>query len=155
VLYPGVGLLEFCKVSVGRGTEAPFQFFGAPWIDSRKLTDALGSANLPGLRVSPARFTPTASVFKGEVCEGVQLTVTKRSELPAVAVGMHLAAAVVAQAPASFDLSPLQRLLVHEPSLKALQKGAGAVEVMQAWQSDLLKFTNRSQPFQLYPESGS
>jgi uncharacterized protein YbbC (DUF1343 family)/CubicO group peptidase (beta-lactamase class C family) len=155
VLYPGVGLLEFCKVSVGRGTEAPFQFFGAPWIDSRKLTDALGSANLPGLRVSPARFTPTASVFKGEVCEGVQLTVTKRSELPAVAVGMHLAAAVVAQAPASFDLSPLQRLLVHEPSLKALQKGAGAVEVMQAWQSDLLKFTNRSHPFQLYPESGS
>jgi uncharacterized protein YbbC (DUF1343 family)/CubicO group peptidase (beta-lactamase class C family) len=155
VLYPGVGLLEFCKLSVGRGTDAPFQFFGAPWMDARKLCDALGAANLPGLRVSPASFTPSASVFKGEACQGVQLTVTNRSELPSVAVGMHLAAAVVAHAPTSFDLTPLNKLLVHEPSLKALQKGAGAAEVMQAWQGDLLKFMNRRQPVLLYPEAGS
>jgi hypothetical protein len=85
----------------------------------------------------------------------VQLTVTNRSELPSVAVGMHLAAAVVAHAPTSFDLTPLNKLLVHEPSLKALQKGAGAAEVMQAWQGDLLKFMNRRQPVLLYPEAGS
>jgi hypothetical protein len=85
----------------------------------------------------------------------VQLTVTRRSDVNAVAVGMHLAAAVVAQAPDSFDLTPLNKLLVHEPSLKALQKGASAHEVMQGWQGDLMKFTNRRQPVLLYPDSGS
>jgi uncharacterized protein YbbC (DUF1343 family) len=65
-LYPGIGLLEYTNLSVGRGTDTPFEVIGAPWIDGRKLAAYLNERNLSGVRFVPIRFKPNASVFKNE-----------------------------------------------------------------------------------------
>ena len=77
-LYPGIGLLEFTNLSVGRGTDTPFEVIGAPWLDGRVLADALAARRIPGVGFVPIRFTPSASKFKGEQCGGVNIVVTDR-----------------------------------------------------------------------------
>ena len=72
VLYPGIGLLETTNVSVGRGTDTPFEVIGAPWIDARRLAAHLNKSGLPGVRFVPIRFQPGASKFAGETCQGGQ-----------------------------------------------------------------------------------
>jgi uncharacterized protein YbbC (DUF1343 family) len=148
VLYPGVGLLEFCKVSVGRGTETPFQLFGAPWMNGGALAKAVEAAGIPGLGVKAAEFRPTASVFKGEVCQGVRLTVRDAEVLPSVTVGMTLAAALVAQHGKAFDADPLNRLLAHDASLAALKRGVPAAE----WEDGLGAYRKRRAAFLRYSE---
>src|SRR5262249_17728791 len=64
--YPGIGLLETTNVSVGRGTERPFEWVGAPWIDGRRLAEALAAEGLPGVRFVPVSLTPSGSVHKGK-----------------------------------------------------------------------------------------
>ncbi|MCC7084499.1 MAG: DUF1343 domain-containing protein, partial [Pirellulales bacterium] len=80
LLYPGIGMLEFTNVSVGRGTETPFEVLGAPWIDEEKLAAVLNDSKLPGVRVVPLRFTPTASKFAKEECRGVHFIITNWNE---------------------------------------------------------------------------
>ena len=90
-LYPGVGLLEMTNVSVGRGTDTPFEVLGAPYLDARLFAAALNTEHLPGVRFVPMQFTPNASVFAGEICHGVQILLLERSALDAVRVGLTLA----------------------------------------------------------------
>ena len=90
VLYPCTGLLEGANLSVGRGTDEPFELFGAPWIDGPRLCDALRAAALPGLEFTPIEFTPDASKFKDEPCQGVHVTVTDRDALRPVASGLAI-----------------------------------------------------------------
>ncbi|MDB4561903.1 DUF1343 domain-containing protein, partial [bacterium] len=90
VLYPCTGLLEGANLSVGRGTDEPFELFGAPWIDGPRLCDALRAAALPGLEFTPIEFTPDASKFKDELCQGVHVTVTDRDALRPVASGLAI-----------------------------------------------------------------
>src|SRR5438876_5094671 len=63
-LYPGVGLLETTNLSVGRGTDTPFEVIGAPWLDGPRLATYLNARRIPGVRFIPLRFTPKSSVFK-------------------------------------------------------------------------------------------
>ncbi len=70
LLYPGIGLLETTNVSVGRGTDTPFEVMGAPWIRERELAELVNRANPPGVRVVPIRFTPTSSKFEGRNAAG-------------------------------------------------------------------------------------
>jgi uncharacterized protein YbbC (DUF1343 family) len=83
-LYPGTGLLEPTNVSVGRGTEAPFQILGAPWIKSAPLATRLTELNLPGVKISAHDFMPTTSVHEGKSCGGIRIAVTDRKTVPAV-----------------------------------------------------------------------
>src|SRR5690606_31486281 len=76
ILYPGVGLLETTALSVGRGTDTPFEVIGAPYIDDLKLAAELNNADLEGVRFIPIRFTPDASVFKDKECRGVNIILT-------------------------------------------------------------------------------
>src|SRR5262249_38776471 len=73
LLYPGIGLLETTNVSVGRGTDRPFEIIGAPWLDGRKLAEALNQSALPGVRFIATRFTPAGSVHAGQECGGIQI----------------------------------------------------------------------------------
>ena len=102
--------------------------------------------------VKAAEFRPTASVFKGETCQGVRLTVRDAEVLPSVTVGMTLAAALVAQHGKAFDADPLNRLLAHEPSLAALKRGASAAEVMATWEEGLAAYRKRRAAFLRYSE---
>ncbi|MEM1451149.1 MAG: exo-beta-N-acetylmuramidase NamZ domain-containing protein [Planctomycetota bacterium] len=90
VLYPCTGLLEGANLSVGRGTDEPFERFGAPWIDGPGLCDALRAANLPGVQFTPIEFTPDASKFKDEPCEGIEVTLTDRDAFRPVTTGLAI-----------------------------------------------------------------
>src|SRR5438132_5818154 len=91
LLYPGIGLLETTNVSVGRGTDRPFEVFGAPWIDGRRLAEALNGAALPGVRFVPTRFTPASSTFAGKECGGVQIYLDDWRRFLSLPVGLAVA----------------------------------------------------------------
>ncbi|HTU93829.1 MAG TPA: exo-beta-N-acetylmuramidase NamZ domain-containing protein, partial [Gemmataceae bacterium] len=91
LLYPGIGLLETTNISVGRGTDRPFEIFGAPWIDGRRLAAALASASLPGLRFVPARFTPKGSIYAGKECGGVQIYIDNWQQFQSLPLGITIA----------------------------------------------------------------
>ena len=119
-LYPGIGLLERA-VSVGRGTDTPFEVLGAPYIDGAALIREVGE--IKGVRFTPTRFTPTASVHKGEACGGIRMTITDRRALRSVHLGLAIAAALVRLYPDKFPVNEVQPLLRHQASLDALRAG--------------------------------
>ena len=119
-LYPGIGLLEHA-VSVGRGTDTPFEILGAPYIDGAKLIAEVGE--LEGVTLTPIRFTPTASVHKGEECGGVRLTITDRRALRSVTVGLKIAAALVRLYGSKFPVDEMQGLLRHRETLEMVKAG--------------------------------
>jgi uncharacterized protein YbbC (DUF1343 family)/CubicO group peptidase (beta-lactamase class C family) len=152
-LYPGVALLEFCNVSVGRGTETPFLLFGAPWIDGTKLAAAMAAEKLPGLKVTPAAFTPSASKFKGELCKGVQFTVQDRAAIQTVRTGIALASALQKLHAGKLELDPMQKLLLHPAALASIRSGQPVEETMALWAGDLADFKKRRAAVLVYPES--
>src|SRR5262249_37501983 len=112
-LYPGVCLLEPTNVSVGRGTDTPFELAGAPWIDGRKLAEALNNAKLPGVRFVPTRFTPQSSVHKDVECGGVNIVVTDRDLFEPVITGLEMAAQLRKLFPKDFLIEKFNRLLAN------------------------------------------
>lgn len=79
MVYPGQCLLEATNISEGRGTTRPFEIFGAPWIDGRKLCHRVNSLGLPGVFFRPIFFAPTFHKYKGKLCQGGFLHVTDRN----------------------------------------------------------------------------
>ena len=119
-LYPGIGLME-SAVSVGRGTPTPFEILGAPYIDGAALIREVGP--LPGVLLTPVRFTPDASIHKGEECGGVRLTITDRRVLRSVHVGLSIAAALARLYPQQFPVDKMQPLLRHRETLELVRQG--------------------------------
>lgn len=149
-LYPGVGLLEFTNVSVGRGTDTPFELFGAPYINPRPFAAALNAASLPGVCFVPTFFTPTTSVFTGERCGGVQMYVTDREALNAVQVGLTLAVTLRDLYAEHWQPDKLQTLLVNRQAFGALQSGQSAADISAGWAGDLAAWEARASAFWLY-----
>ncbi|MGB8508150.1 MAG: exo-beta-N-acetylmuramidase NamZ domain-containing protein, partial [Pyrinomonadaceae bacterium] len=139
-LYPGVGLLEMTNISVGRGTDTPFELVGAPWLDGRKLAAYLNGRNLPGVRFVPVRFTPKASVFNGEECGGVNVIITDRARLRAVLVGIELAVALRRLYPSEWKVDDFARLLVSADTLQRVKRGDAPEEIARAWGVGLEEF---------------
>ncbi|HSP15046.1 MAG TPA: exo-beta-N-acetylmuramidase NamZ domain-containing protein [Thermoanaerobaculia bacterium] len=134
-LYPGIGLLE-SAVAVGRGTPTPFEVVGAPYIDGQRLAREMTALALPGIAFTPIRFTPEASVHKGESCGGVRLTITDRGAMRPVDVGISLATILVHDYGPQFPLDKMQRLLRHPATLDAIRAGKSLEEIRALWASD-------------------
>ncbi|MHB8521569.1 MAG: exo-beta-N-acetylmuramidase NamZ domain-containing protein [Limisphaerales bacterium] len=149
-LYPGVGLLETTALSVGRGTDTPFEVVGAPYIDDLRLAAELNRAGLSGVRFVPVRFTPTASVFKGKPCAGVNLLLTDRDRCDVVDLGVTIAQTLHRLYPRDFDIARFNRLLVHPATIEAIKAGKSQADIRQTWTPDLEKFKQRRAPFLLY-----
>jgi len=150
-LYPGVGLLEFCAVSVGRGTGTPFEVLGAPYIDDLALAAELNRSGLPGVRFLPIRFTPTASVFAGKECGGVQILLTDRTQFRAADLGVLLATTLQRKYPDQLQLDRMQRLLMSPSVLEAIKAGRPWGEVQTLWNSQVTQFESRRKEHLLYP----
>jgi uncharacterized protein YbbC (DUF1343 family)/CubicO group peptidase (beta-lactamase class C family) len=149
LLYPGVGILEF-SISVGRGTDTPFEVLGAPFVDDRRLSYELNKLGLPGLRFLPIRFTPTASVFKDQACGGVRIEVIDRNTLQPVMAGAAIAAALQRLYPKQFTLEKVNTLLSHSTTLAAIKGGKSGREIHGLWQAEVLPFLERRKLFLLY-----
>ena len=116
-LYPGIGLLETTNVSVGRGTDTPFEVVGAPWIQGDKLADYLNQRLIPGARFVPLRFTSKSSVFKDEpVWRSEYIIITDRREFRSVLTGIEMAAALWKLYPNDWKVDSYLRLLVKTPT---------------------------------------
>jgi uncharacterized protein YbbC (DUF1343 family)/CubicO group peptidase (beta-lactamase class C family) len=139
-LYPGVGLLEVTNLSVGRGTNTPFELVGAPWLDGQRLAAYLNGRRIAGVRFVPVRFTPDASVFKGEECNGVNLVVTDRAQFRAVQAGVEIAAALVKLFPSQWKVDAYARLLANTDTLERLKRGDSPEEITRSWQARLDEF---------------
>jgi len=150
-LYPAVGLLEFCKLSVGRGTGTPFEVLGAPYIDDMRLAAALNQEAPTGVRFVPTRFTPDASVFAGMECRGVQLIVTDRDRYRSSELNVHLATTLHRLYGEKLDLPKMARLLGDQETLKAILDGQSPAEIRVISDRKLDDFKKRRQPFLLYP----
>jgi len=139
-LYPGIGLLETTNVSVGRGTDTPFELVGAPWIDEQQLASYLNQRGIPGVRFVPVRFTPKTSVFKGEECRGVNIIITDRTRFRPVVNGLEMAVALRALYPSVWKADSYLRLLANADTLAQLKRGASADEMARSWSAPLGEF---------------
>src|SRR6266540_3422304 len=139
-LYPGVGLLETTNVSVGRGTNTPFEVVGAPWMDGQKLADYLNRRRIPGVRFVPLRFTPNASVFKDKECGGINILLTDRSRFSPVRTGIEMAVALRRLYPDDWKVDDYGRLLVNATTLARVKRGDPPEEILQSWTTQLEEF---------------
>ncbi len=139
-LYTGVALIEGANVTVGRGTDTPFELVGAPWMKSRELAAYLNGRGIAGVRFVPLTFTPAAAIYNGQKCEGVNIVLTERNALDAPELGIELAAALRKLYPADFKIERITELLVNQAAYDGLVAGRDPRRIAQDWQEELEKF---------------
>ena len=149
-LYPGVGLVEGTNVSVGRGTQTPFEVLGAPWIKGAELAAYLNQRMISGVRFVPVTFTPDASNYAGQQCEGVNLIVVDRNAFDAPELGIEIASALHKLYPDHWDMHRLNELLVNQRALDAISRDEDPRRIALEWQEDLQKFIQLREKYLLY-----
>ncbi len=149
-LYPGVALVERTNISVGRGTDTPFEVLGAPWIDAVALAETLNRRNISGVRFVPIHFTPASATYASQVCNGVSILVTDRAALDAPELGIELASALHNLYPAEFKMEQMQTLLANPEVYQALVRGDDPRRIADEWREELDAFLKRRAPFLLY-----
>ncbi|HET9369782.1 MAG TPA: serine hydrolase, partial [Vicinamibacterales bacterium] len=132
-LYPGIGAFESSNISVGRGTDTPFEQIGAPWIDGSRLAAALNARRIPGVRFYPVRFTPASSKFENQACGGVFIVVTDRDALRPVRVGVEIASALVKLFPGQLEIASAGRLFGSADDLRRLAAGDDPATIAASW----------------------
>jgi uncharacterized protein YbbC (DUF1343 family) len=152
LLYPGIGLLETTNVSVGRGTDRPFEWVGAPWLDGNKLAAALARQDLRGVRFVPLQHTPTFSTHKDKVCDGVQILVDDWSRFQPLRTGLAIACELRRLYPDDWKVERYDTLLSNRATFESLKKGGTWQELEKGWQSELAKFEERRKQYLLYTE---
>ncbi len=151
LLYPGIGLLETTNVSVGRGCDTPFEIVGAPFIDGRKMANALNDMHLPAVRFIPIKFTPKSSVHAGELCSGVNILIERRDKFVPVLTGLSIAEVLYSIYPNEWEVGAFDRLLVHSSTFRKLKNGMPAKSIVNSWSDDIKSFELRCKPYLLYP----
>jgi uncharacterized protein YbbC (DUF1343 family)/CubicO group peptidase (beta-lactamase class C family) len=149
-LYPGVGLVEGTNVSVGRGTDTPFELLGAPWIKAAELSQYLNARNISGVRFVPVTFTPTASIHSGKKCEGVNIVVIERNALDAGELGIELASALHKLYPEQYRMERLIELLGNQSVYVAVASGQEPRRIVEDWREPLEKFIQLRQKYLIY-----
>ncbi len=158
-IYPGTALIEGTNLSEGRGSRSPFRFIGAPFVDKRKLADALNSNELPGVEFNPVDFTPRELTivshprFKDILCHGVEVAVKDRNVLKPVEVGLSIICEIrklhsvelMFRADGAFN-----RLVGNKKVRDMIEAGAGYAEVASGWREELAKFANSRKEYFLY-----
>ncbi len=149
-LYPGLGMIEGTNVSVGRGTDTPFELLGAPWIAPTALAAYLNTREISGVRFIPTSFTPTSSNYAGQKCGGVNLLVTDRDALDAPELGAEIASALHHLYPDQYKLSALDGLVRNKATLDALAAGEDPRRIAEDWQDALERFKILRAKYLLY-----
>jgi len=151
-LYPGVALLEGTNVSVGRGTDTPFEWIGAPWIKPAQLAGYLNARLIAGVRFVAVEFTPTSSTHAAQKCGGVQIVVVNREIVDAPEMGIELAAALRKLYPQDFDLSKMNTLLANQAAFQQIQAGQDPRRIAEDWRDGLEKFLPVRAKYLIYPD---
>jgi uncharacterized protein YbbC (DUF1343 family)/CubicO group peptidase (beta-lactamase class C family) len=154
-LYAGVALLEPTNVSVGRGTDLPFQWVGAPWLSAARMAETLERENLPGVHFVPWPAQPSTSAYAGQMCQGVRIVVVDPRTLEPVKVGFALARALMRVHPQEWDREQFNMLLASATTAKAIEQGATLQDLETSWQQGLATFESVRKRHLLYEGDGA
>ncbi len=150
LLYPGLEILQNAGVSVGRGTEAPFEEFGAPWINGEDVAEALNAKGLPGVHFANQPFIPVSGLYAGQRCGGVGVRVTDRAAMRSMRIGLEIAAALHKKYPDHFDVGKLLFLVGNDATIQQLQSGTPVNEIIASWAKDLAAYDAIRRHYFLY-----
>lgn len=146
LLYPAIGLLEASNVSVGRGTETPFELFGAPYVKGEELAGALNSplngAGLAGLRFEAVKFTPVNTVHKMNKvpCEGVRVILTDEKAYDAVRAGVIFAWTLEKLYPDDYQQELLVKMLQNDAAVAGVYKMENPAGASELWETELAEW---------------
>jgi uncharacterized protein YbbC (DUF1343 family) len=150
ILYPGLEILMNAGVSVGRGTETPFEEFGAPWMDGGEVAAALNARHLPGLSFKEYSFIPVSGMYMGKRCGGVAIRVTNRAAVRSMRLGMEIAVLLNKMYPKNFEAAKMLHLTGNAETIRLLEQGASADEIVESWSKDLAAFDLVRRKYFLY-----
>ena len=150
VLYPGIEILQSAGVSVGRGTETPFEEFGAPWINGEEVAAALNGRHLAGVVFKNQPFIPVIGLYSGQRCGGVGMRVTDRQAVRAMRVGIEIASVLKKLYPDKFDPEKLMVLIGNDGTIRKLQEGVPPEQIVESWSGDLSTFEQLRKKYFLY-----
>jgi uncharacterized protein YbbC (DUF1343 family) len=149
-LYPGVALVEGTNVSVGRGTNTPFEVMGAPWIKAREFATYMNGRQIPGVRFVPVDFTPNDAKYKGELCHGVNVIVTQRNVLDSPEMGIELAVALGKLYPREWKPEKMADILVNAGVYNAVARGEDPQRIADDWREALETFMKVRAKYLIY-----
>ena len=149
-LYPGIGMIEASNISVGRGTDTPFELVGAPWVNAVEISKYLNAREIAGVRLIPVEFTPDNSEFAHQKCGGVQIAITDRNLLDAPELGIEFAGALQALYPGSYKVAEVNTLMVNKASLDAIAAGQDPRRVAEQWRDGLENFEQLRAKYLIY-----
>jgi uncharacterized protein YbbC (DUF1343 family) len=152
IVYPGVCLLEQTNISVGRGTDYPFEIIGAPFVNGEILSAYLIANTLPGVEIRPYEFMPTTSKYIGELCGGVRIHVTDRLVFDALRLGITLMTALRDLYGSTFTMTGASHLLANDNTMGRLLAGETPDDITNSWRASLRDWNNRRQACMLYGE---
>jgi uncharacterized protein YbbC (DUF1343 family) len=150
VLYPGLGMIEEANISVGRGTDTPFEVLGAPWINAKELSDYLNGRNIQGVRFIPVDFTPASAKFAGQVCHGISVVLLSRQALDSPELGVEVASALHTLYPKQFEIDKTLPLVGSHDVIAAIKAGTDPREIELQWEGKLDAFLQLRQKYLLY-----
>jgi uncharacterized protein YbbC (DUF1343 family) len=140
ILYPGLEILQNAGVSVGRGTEAPFEEFGAPWINGDEVSAELNSKNLAGVHFVNQPFIPVSGLYAGQHCGGVGIRVLDRGAVRSMRTGLEIAALLHKKYPEHFEVAKLLFLVGSDETIQQLEAGTAPEQIVASWAKSLAEF---------------
>jgi uncharacterized protein YbbC (DUF1343 family) len=150
ILYPGLEILQNAGVSVGRGTETPFEEFGAPWIKGDEVAAALNARNLPGVRFLAQPFVTVSGLYAGQRSGGVAVRILDRAAVRAISMGIEIAAVLKSLYPEHFDVSKMIFLIGNDATIAALQSDTPPQEIISSWSASLSEFDAKRRKYLIY-----
>jgi len=150
VLYPGIEILQNAGVSVGRGTETPFEEFGAPWLNGEDVAAALNERHLSGLHFAAKPFIPIVGLYSGQRCGGVSIRITDRFKVRSMRMGLEIAAILQKLYPKQFEVSKLIELVGNSDAVQQLQSGVPPEKIVATWSTALSTFEQIRRKYFLY-----
>ncbi len=150
ILYPGIEILQNAGVSVGRGTQTPFEEFGAPWLNGDEVASALNGRHLPGLHFTAQPFIPIVGLYSGERCGGVAVRITERGAVRSMPMGLEIAMILHRLYPQQFDPEKLLLLIGNSDTIQQLQSGTLSEKIVASWAASLSTFDQIRRKYFLY-----
>lgn len=150
IVYPGLEILQNAGVSVGRGTETPFEEFGAPWMDGMVVSSALNALHLPGLRFVDDPFIPVSGLYAGQRCGGVGVRITDRAAVRSMRMGLEIAVLLRKLYPSNFDPAKLLLLVGNAEAIQQLQQGVPPEKIVDSWSAALAAYDQTRRKYFLY-----
>jgi uncharacterized protein YbbC (DUF1343 family) len=150
ILYPGLEILQNAGVSVGRGTEAPFEEFGAPWLDGETVANALNDKRLAGVHFAAQPFIPVSGLYSGQRCGGVSIRVTDRFTVRSMRMGLEIAATLQKLYSKDFDAAKTLLLLGNADTISQLQQGTAPEQIVSSWSAGLSSYDQVRRKYFIY-----